>query len=78
MTELRPGSKLTRKTAALVQRRPLVLILHPGYLEIRRAGTRSAYALSYDSLYTHAARVAADRARAERKLKRTGRQEGRS
>lgn len=67
MTELRLGAKLTRKTAAFVQRKPLVVTLHPGYLEIRRAGTRGSFPLSYDAIYTHAARVAADRARGERK-----------
>lgn len=74
MTELRLGAKLTRKTAAVVQRKPLVVILHPGFLEVRRAGTRTAFPISYDAIYTHAARMAADRRRAERKAaKKDGR-----
>jgi hypothetical protein len=73
MTELRPGSKLTRKTLTIVQRKPLVVTLHPGYLDIRRAGTRTAFSLTYDAVYRHAAQAAAERIRAERKVNRRSR-----
>lgn len=72
MTEIRLGSKLTRKTAAVVQRKQLVVTLHPGYIEIRRAGTRTAFPVSYDAIYVHAARIAADHARTEKRAARKG------
>ncbi|HEY6991140.1 MAG TPA: hypothetical protein VH369_22275 [Bryobacteraceae bacterium] len=70
MTTLRPDAALTRKTAATIRHRPLVIELHDRYLEIRRASTRIAYPLSYEALYRYAAQLAADRARAERKNRR--------
>jgi hypothetical protein len=68
MTELKTGSKVTRKTAIEVQRKPLVITLHPGYLDIRQAKTRSGFSLSYDALYRYAAKLAADKVVAEKKL----------
>jgi hypothetical protein len=70
VTEIRPGSKLTRKTATTVQRRQLVITLHPGYLEIRQERTRKPFSLSWDAIYRQAAQLAADRERAERKAAR--------
>ena len=72
MTTLQLGSKLTRKTAAVVQKRELVVTLHPGYLDMRRSRTRTSYSLSYDAIYTYAAKLTADRARAEKKAKKAG------
>jgi hypothetical protein len=70
MTELRSGSKLTRKTLTIIQSKPLVVTLYPGHLDIRQAGTRTAFSLTYEAIYRHAAQAAADRIRAERKVKR--------
>lgn len=69
-TELKLGSKLIRKTSAVVQHRPLVVTLHLGYLELRQAKTRTAFSVSYDAIYRYAARLAADKAREERKQAR--------
>jgi hypothetical protein len=70
MTTLQLGSKLTRKTAAVVQRRQLVVTLHPGYLDIRQERSRKPFSLTYDAIYRYAAQLAADRLRAERKAKK--------
>jgi hypothetical protein len=44
MTELR--SKLTRKTAASVQYKPLVVTLYPHHLEIRQERVRQPYSIT--------------------------------
>jgi hypothetical protein len=38
-------------------------------MELRRAGTRTSFAISYDAVYTEAAQRSADKERAERKSK---------
>ncbi|HEY7305763.1 MAG TPA: hypothetical protein VH601_16680 [Bryobacteraceae bacterium] len=75
MTTLRSDSSLTRKTSVLIQSKPLVLTLHDRYLEIRRAGAREAFRVSYDGLYLHAAQRAAEKIRAERQAQRKARKE---
>jgi hypothetical protein len=70
MTTLQLGSKITRKTSAVVQSRPLVITLHPGYMELRQERTRHPLTISYDAIYRYAARLAADKAIAERKEQR--------
>jgi hypothetical protein len=70
MTALRSDSSLTRKTSVLVQSKPLVVTLHDRYLEIRRAGAREAFSVSYEGLYLHAAQRAAEKIRAERQAQR--------
>lgn len=71
MTELRSGSKITRKTVSIVQRKPLVVTLYAAYLEIRRAGTRTAFAATYDRIYIDAARREADRLCEEKRARKS-------
>ncbi len=66
MTEIQLGKKLIRKTASSVQSRPLVVVLHPGYLDLRRAGTRTNFSVTYDAIYRYGAQLAANKLRAER------------
>lgn len=73
MTTLQLGKSVTRKVAAAIQHRELVVTLHAGYMELRRAGTRTSFSLSYGTAYTEAARIAADRLRAEKKAAKKGR-----
>lgn len=77
MTSIPSGKSFVRKTASMVQGRPLVVILHPGYLEVRQHGRRSAFSLSYDAIYTEAAKRYAARERevkqAMKKAKKAGR-----
>lgn len=74
MTTLLLGKSVTRKTAAEIQHRPLVVKLFPKYMELHRAGCRVAYALTYEAAYTEAAKRAADKIREEKKAaKKKGR-----
>lgn len=73
MTSIELGKKLTRKVAVTVQKRALVVVLHAGYMELRRAGARTSFPISYESVYTAAAKRAADRAREERQAERRAR-----
>ena len=66
MTTIPSGKTLVRRTASVVQHRQLVVVLHPAYLEIRQSGRRSAYTISYDAIYTEAAKRFAARERAEK------------
>ena len=70
MTKLRAGSKITRKTAVIVQNKALVVTLYAGYLEIRRAGTRTAFSATYERIYIDAARRQAERMREEKKSRK--------
>jgi hypothetical protein len=53
--------------------RPLVVHAQPWLCEVRLKGTRLRFEISWESIYTHAAQLAADRMRAERKAKRSAR-----
>jgi S-methylmethionine-dependent homocysteine/selenocysteine methylase len=66
MTTIRSGKSVTRKTAATIQHKPVVVKLHPQYMELHRAGCRIAYALTYEAAFTEAARRAANKVREER------------
>lgn len=77
MTELRSGVALTRKTDALVQNKPLAVTLHPTYLEIKRLRDRTPYVMTYDAIYRYAAELLARQVRAEKKLAKKARSNGR-
>jgi hypothetical protein len=72
VTTIAAGKSVTRKTAVTIRRRPLVVTLHAGFLELRSAGTRTAFAIGYEAVYTAAAKLAADKNRAERAAARKG------
>jgi len=63
MTELKTAAPLRRETSVIYRGRPLVIALHPGYLEIRSKGLRRGYAISYQAIHDAAARIAANEAR---------------
>jgi hypothetical protein len=46
-TPLKPNKPLARETAAQYRGRPLIIELHPGYLEIREKGRRNRVTLDY-------------------------------
>jgi hypothetical protein len=48
------------------KRRPIVLTIHPGYLEIGLKGMRRKMTVAYDAIYSLAAKQEANRIRAER------------
>ena len=48
------------------KRRPIVLTLHPGYLEIGLKGTRRRMTVAYDAIYSLAAKQEAARLRLEK------------
>jgi hypothetical protein len=53
MTKLQPDKPITRETALFERGDPLVVTMHPKYLEIRPKGARAASAIqvSYDAIY---------------------------
>jgi len=50
MTKLLPSHSLTRETAALERGEPLVVTLHPRYLEIRVKGKRTGVTVDYEAV----------------------------
>lgn len=58
MTDLKQDSVVTRETAISYKGRPLIVELHPGYMVLRRKGSRSErYMLSYDAAFEAAAKA---------------------
>ncbi len=53
--------------------REVVIEAHTYTCRVRLAGMRTAFEISYGAIYHAAARIAADKAKAERKAKRAGR-----
>ncbi len=53
--------------------RPIVAEVHPEYVVLRLAGQRHKLEVSWRGIYDFAARVTAEKARAERKLRRRAR-----
>jgi len=50
MTKLQAGKKMTRETAALDRRRPIVVDLFPFYVGVRVKGTREFYSIPWDCI----------------------------
>lgn len=48
------------------KRRPIVLTIHPGYLEIGLKGMRRKMTVAYDAIYSLACKQAANQARLEK------------
>lgn len=66
MTTLTPGRAVARQTAATYRGRPLCVTLHPSHMVIRQKGTRTKYLLDYQAAFQFAAKLEANRIRAER------------
>lgn len=70
MTEIQPGKSLTRKLACTIQHRRLVAMIYAGHVELRQAGTRRGYAITWDAVYRYAAKLRADRLVAEKRAQK--------
>lgn len=57
MTRIRSGESVTRETAVVYRRRPLVVTLHPGFLTIRQKLSRESFDLPYDAVYEAAMKL---------------------
>ena len=66
MTALTPQSLVRRETASYYRSRALVVILHPGYMEVREKGKRTSYTIDYLAVYHAAAKAKALADRLER------------
>jgi hypothetical protein len=59
MTKLAEARKITRETAEVERRRPIVVTLGPRNIEVRIKRQRAAYSVSYGALLDLARRLAA-------------------
>jgi hypothetical protein len=48
----------SRETPVLERNRPLIVTIHPRYLEIRRKGTKESYNIPWDACFSLAAKSA--------------------
>lgn len=70
------ASKVTRReTVSYVKNRPIILELHPTYLNVRLKGKRFRFALDYRGLYECAAKLEARRQAEDRKASRSRRKD---
>lgn len=65
MTKLTPDKTIKRETASFDRTDPLVIELHPKYLEIRPKGTRSGVTVDYGAIYDLGRRLQARRGAVE-------------
>jgi hypothetical protein len=70
-------TKLTFETDNSLRGRALVVEPQPLYCSIRLKGTRKRYDINWETIFYHAAEIAADRLRAERKAARKAKRFGR-
>ena len=70
MTQITPETLLRRETATYHKGRPLVVILHPGFVEVREKGRRHGYAIDWLAVYHAGAKAKALADREEREAKR--------
>lgn len=52
-------SQLKFETGATVQGRPLVVVVHPQFLEIRQKGRREFFTVPWDAVFESGAKMAA-------------------
>lgn len=74
MTELRANTPLKRATSTYHRGGIVVVILHPGYLEVKLKGKRKTFDLSYGAIFDRAVKLEVERKRAE---KQSARKKGR-
>lgn len=65
-------SRLMFTTDCIVQHREIVAAPEPLVLNLRLKGKRTTYSINWITIYEHAAQIAADRARAEKRANRKG------
>lgn len=63
-------TRLVMLTPTRIQGREIVAEVKPWGLELRQKGRRLRYGITWDSIYTRAAQIFADKQRAERKARR--------
>lgn len=66
-------TRLSFETDTLVRRRPVVVEPEPLVCVVRLKGTRQRYAISWETVFMHAAEIAARKLREERKQRKKGR-----
>ena len=71
MTQL--TKPVTRESACLDRRRPLIVTLHPRHIEVRPKGTRQRYTLGYDCILWLAVKRELEEKRREKQQARKGR-----
>src|ERR1035441_9498953 len=69
-------TRLTFETDNFVRGRALIVEPQPLYCSIRLKGTRKRYDINWETIYVHAAQIAGDRLRAERRANRAARRFG--
>ena len=66
---------LTRRTTAQVRHRsksvPIIIVLHPLFIDVRPLGARFGYHVGYDAIYDLGAKLAAIRSAEEKKQNKT-------
>ena len=72
MTSLKPSTALVRETATCYRGRPLLVLLHAGYMTVRPKGTRQAYSVDYRAVYELAGKLAARERQALKQADRKG------
>lgn len=70
MTTLATSRPVTRESCSLDRGRPIVVTMHPTWLEFRAKGTRTRYSISIEGAFWLAVRKAAEEARAAKKKAR--------
>jgi hypothetical protein len=67
------NSPVQRETAIIYRRRPLVIVAHPRYLEIREKKRRDSVMIPYDQVYEMALRKRFNTQQAEKKAAKKAR-----
>jgi hypothetical protein len=69
-------TKLTFETDSAIRNREIVVHPHPTVCGVRLKGTRTVFEISWHTIYVHAAAIAAEKLREERKAARKARRAG--
>jgi len=70
MTALQPQSPVKRETSAVVRGRAIVVILHPGWMEVKEKGRKHTVSVSYRAVMDLGYKLLAREQAAERKAKK--------
>ena len=76
MTQLTPQKPVRRETASYSRTRPLIVTLHPGYMEVREKGRWIGYTIDYVAIFHCAAKAKALADRAEKAAANAGTRKG--
>jgi hypothetical protein len=70
MTRIRTEKTVKRETASLYRGRPLIVRLHPRFVEIRPKGKRTSVSVGYEAIYEFGWKVLARQQAAEKKQRK--------